>query len=534
MDIQLIVPLVVSAAALVGVAAVGFSVPRVEGSEQPRQKKNAWNTYMPLPSAPPMPIQSGVSMLSNTSNHDQEDKALRKARNDVIQQEKRRKNAENAVKAERERKNAINSAIKAEKTRKNAEDKALAEKQARMAKNAEIEAERVRQIALVEKAKKNAENAKLLADKERKNATLNGKTVNENVQNAALKAQREHENAEKAHLAWKENMAPTFAKIKEEQERKNANTPERAQQLRRNAELQKSAMLEFRNKLKSWSTPKPNASQLPSQTLSVPVIQDANKDKKKKKTVTFSPELTQVFDTSQQVKNSLVKSSFQREVELYSKRNEAEQITKIAKMMDNLHENATSCIPFTHNAQTNPKLNNRALVTKNLEYFWMQDERVHIDGDGNCQFSSLSDQLTGRTNLHVEIRALIINEMLTNPGLYTEVFALVYPNASNSPANAPAEYGYTDLSAYILKMSDPSTWGDVITLSAAANVFNRKIYVVTQNTGQGKIQRALPTASNKRPLGVPLILSLVGDHYQSVHLISDQFPKEFWSKCGQL
>mmetsp|Transcript_46682 Transcript_46682/g.105799 ORF Transcript_46682/g.105799 Transcript_46682/m.105799 type:complete len:357 (-) Transcript_46682:32-1102(-) len=94
--------------------------------------------------------------------------------------------------------------------------------------------------------------------------------------------------------------------------------------------------------------------------------------------------------------------------------------------------------------------------------------RRGVDGDGNCQFYSLSWGLHRTTSKHAEVRSKVI-EYLRGPGCAD--FSVFY--APTHPSQPASFHGYLD------SMAKDRTWGDQLTLQAAANVFNMKVFVLT-------------------------------------------------------
>ncbi|KAL2324825.1 hypothetical protein Fmac_023883 [Flemingia macrophylla] len=83
-----------------------------------------------------------------------------------------------------------------------------------------------------------------------------------------------------------------------------------------------------------------------------------------------------------------------------------------------------------------------------------------VQGDGNCQFRSLSDQLYRSPDHHKFVREQIIEQLKSHP----EIYAGYVPGA------------YSD---YLKKMSNSGEWGDHVTLQAAADWYGVKIFVIT-------------------------------------------------------
>ncbi|EPS58191.1 hypothetical protein M569_16624, partial [Genlisea aurea] len=83
-----------------------------------------------------------------------------------------------------------------------------------------------------------------------------------------------------------------------------------------------------------------------------------------------------------------------------------------------------------------------------------------IQGDGNCQFRALADQLFQKPEYHKYIRKEIVKQLKDHSRLYE--------------CYVPMKYRQ-----YIKKMKRSGEWGDHVTLQAAADRFEVKICLVT-------------------------------------------------------
>ncbi|KAE9589897.1 hypothetical protein Lal_00037588 [Lupinus albus] len=83
-----------------------------------------------------------------------------------------------------------------------------------------------------------------------------------------------------------------------------------------------------------------------------------------------------------------------------------------------------------------------------------------VDGDGNCQFRSLSDQLYRSPEHHKFVREQIIEQLESFPELYSGYVPMAYFD-------------------YLKKMRKSGEWGDHVTLQAAADCYGVKIFVIT-------------------------------------------------------
>ncbi|KAI8464234.1 MAG: hypothetical protein J3K34DRAFT_441192 [Monoraphidium minutum] len=83
-----------------------------------------------------------------------------------------------------------------------------------------------------------------------------------------------------------------------------------------------------------------------------------------------------------------------------------------------------------------------------------------VQGDGNCQFRALSDQLYRSPDHHGAVRARICQHLAARPDRYS--------------GYVTEPYG-----PYVAGMARPGTWGDHVTLQAAADAWGIKIFVIT-------------------------------------------------------
>ncbi|OMP01088.1 Ovarian tumor, otubain [Corchorus olitorius] len=83
-----------------------------------------------------------------------------------------------------------------------------------------------------------------------------------------------------------------------------------------------------------------------------------------------------------------------------------------------------------------------------------------VQGDGNCQFRSLSDQLYRSQEHHKVVRELVVSQLKSHPEMYEGYVPM----------------GYAD---YLKKMNKNGEWGDHVTLQAAADSYGVKIFVLT-------------------------------------------------------
>ncbi|CAN1238194.1 OVARIAN TUMOR DOMAIN-containing deubiquitinating enzyme 9 [Linum grandiflorum] len=90
-------------------------------------------------------------------------------------------------------------------------------------------------------------------------------------------------------------------------------------------------------------------------------------------------------------------------------------------------------------------------------YFLVENK---IQGDGNCQFRALSDQLYRSSDYHKFVRQQVVDQLRSHSDIYE--------------GYVPMPYG-----DYLNNISKSGEWGDHVTLQAAADSYGVKIFVLT-------------------------------------------------------
>merc|ERR1712107_153077 len=85
-----------------------------------------------------------------------------------------------------------------------------------------------------------------------------------------------------------------------------------------------------------------------------------------------------------------------------------------------------------------------------------------MEDDGNCQFRSISHQLLGTQEFHLYVRHTIVAQL-----------------ASQAEEFLPFFEGEAEWKQYLQTMGKNKTWGDELTLKAAADAFCTRVHVVT-------------------------------------------------------
>ncbi|KAL6145785.1 hypothetical protein ACLB2K_056470 [Fragaria x ananassa] len=128
-----------------------------------------------------------------------------------------------------------------------------------------------------------------------------------------------------------------------------------------------------------------------------------------------------------------------------------------------------------------------------LELYGVVEHKVQ--GDGNCQFRALSDQLYHSPDNHDDVRRRVVNQLKSHPEIYEGYVPMAYDD-------------------YLEKMSRSGEWGDHVTLQAAADSYGVKILVLTSFKDTCCIE-ILP---NVQPSKRVIILSFWAEvHYNSIY-----------------
>ena len=133
-----------------------------------------------------------------------------------------------------------------------------------------------------------------------------------------------------------------------------------------------------------------------------------------------------------------------------------------------------------------------------LRLYGLKEKKVR--GDGNCQFRALADQLFRDQERHAEIRSATVAQLRRERARYS-VFV-------------PEDYG-----AYVDEMARETTWGDHITLQAAADAYGVAMCVISSYKDNFVIE-IQPTA--KRSERVLWISFWAEVHYNSIYHINAQ------------
>lgn len=131
-----------------------------------------------------------------------------------------------------------------------------------------------------------------------------------------------------------------------------------------------------------------------------------------------------------------------------------------------------------------------------------------VQGDGNCQFRALSDQVYRTPEHHESVRQQVVSQLQAHPEMYE--------------GYVPMEY-----SEYINRMSKNGEWGDHVTLQAAADTYGMKIFVVTSFRDTCYIEILPKVQKSKRVICLSFWSEV---HYNSIYPQGDLLPSDFKKK----
>ncbi|CAH1437909.1 unnamed protein product [Lactuca virosa] len=122
-----------------------------------------------------------------------------------------------------------------------------------------------------------------------------------------------------------------------------------------------------------------------------------------------------------------------------------------------------------------------------------------VQGDGNCQFRALSDQVYRTTEHHQFVRQQIVNQLKLHADIYEGYVPMVYDD-------------------YLKNMAKVGEWGDHVTLQAAADLYGIKVFVITSFKDTCYIE-IVPSVQRSNRV---IFLSFWAEvHYNSIYPVED-------------
>ena len=119
-----------------------------------------------------------------------------------------------------------------------------------------------------------------------------------------------------------------------------------------------------------------------------------------------------------------------------------------------------------------------------------------MPSDGNCQFSSISDQLLGTWKEHRAVRENVIKQLIQRQEIYAQF--------------VPANYDM-----YCTRMSGKS-WGDNVTVQAAADYYGVQINLITSSEDSILVQIHPREPKSSRVLWLAYV---GGVHFNSLYTV---------------
>ncbi|XP_057422941.1 OVARIAN TUMOR DOMAIN-containing deubiquitinating enzyme 12 [Lotus japonicus] len=167
---------------------------------------------------------------------------------------------------------------------------------------------------------------------------------------------------------------------------------------------------------------------------------------------------------------------------------------------DEIGRRLSQMIPIPHVPKINGEIPSLDEATSDhqrlLDRLQLYDFVEHtVQGDGNCQFRALSDQLYNTPDHHKFVRRKVVNQLKSHPDIYD--------------GYVPMEYG-----EYLEKMTKSGEWGDHVTLQAAADSYGVRIFVMTSFKDTCCIE-ILPHF--EKPKGVIFLSFWAEVHYNSIY-----------------
>ena len=164
----------------------------------------------------------------------------------------------------------------------------------------------------------------------------------------------------------------------------------------------------------------------------------------------------------------------------------------LSTLTPRVNDNSTLNRVLRESARQSPE---RQLLRRRLDGLGLRENEV--DGDGNCQFRAIADQLYGSPDRYADVRAKIVEHLRSNVPLYSGfVHDIQYD-------------------AYIENMGLDGNWGDHLTLIAASNVYGLEIRVYTSYDGNWeRVIRPTDDGNIRRAIQLSFYAEL---HYNSVY-----------------
>jgi len=138
----------------------------------------------------------------------------------------------------------------------------------------------------------------------------------------------------------------------------------------------------------------------------------------------------------------------------------------LGKFKNTLSKSRLNNAPSSTMKEKRRSVAHNLLLKQRLDHLSMAE--LIMEGDGNCQFRSISHELYGTQSFHLHVRQQTVQYMSRNPDNFLPLFE-----------------NKREFDAYLLLMSKPSNWGDELTLKAASEAFLISLHLITSTKGFG-------------------------------------------------
>jgi len=138
------------------------------------------------------------------------------------------------------------------------------------------------------------------------------------------------------------------------------------------------------------------------------------------------------------------------------------------------------------------------------------EERAVV-ADGNCQFRSLADQVHKDQNLHEAVREQVVRWLQTNENHHVD-------DGSSRLEDFLDRDLFPSWKDYCTYMKRNGSWGDHMTLMAAAEIFNSEIWIISSVKFSPGIEPIINIVPTKKPAKRTIRLAHYHElHYNSLH-----------------
>eukprot|EP01103_Thecamoeba_quadrilineata_P018833 TRINITY_DN73_c0_g1_i1.p1 TRINITY_DN73_c0_g1~~TRINITY_DN73_c0_g1_i1.p1 ORF type:complete len:338 (+),score=89.22 TRINITY_DN73_c0_g1_i1:32-1015(+) len=161
------------------------------------------------------------------------------------------------------------------------------------------------------------------------------------------------------------------------------------------------------------------------------------------------------------------------------------------------------------------QIQEQEIMAERLKSYGFKEK--YIEGDGNCQFSALADQLYQNSSQHSFVRSKICHWLRENKDFITE-------------SGAHLKDFTSDWTEYCNEMEKDGIWGDHITLLAAANIWKSNIIIISSlvpKKNDGEFSNDIPLICISPKLNAGEIVAYLylshwhERHYGSLRMVSN-------------